>query len=170
MTAYVALLRAVNVGGTGKLPMSELEAMCEALGFEGVRTYIASGNVVFASRKSEAAVKKALEARLEAYAGKAVGVMVRSAPEMQAVSKNNPFPKAPGNRTVAIFLDAAPPQDTLAAVRGRKDEEIGLGAREIYVHYGDGMGQSKLVIPAAKSGTARNMNTIATLAKMAAEL
>ena len=60
--------------------------------------------------------------------------------------------------------------DTLAAVKGRKDEEIGLGAREIYVHYGDGMGQSKLVIPAAKAGTARNMNTIATLAKMAAEL
>ena len=85
MTAFVALLRAVNVGGTGKLPMSELKAMCEALGFEGVRTYIASGNVVFTSRKSEAAVKKALEARLEAYAGKPVGVMVRTAAEMQAV-------------------------------------------------------------------------------------
>ena len=80
MTAFVALLRAVNVGGTGKLPMSELKAMCEALGFEGVRTYIASGNVVFASRKSEAAVKKALEARLEAYAGKPVGVHGAHAP------------------------------------------------------------------------------------------
>ena len=65
MTAFVALLRAVNVGGTGKLPMSELKEMCEALGFAGVRTYIASGNVVFESRKSEAAVKKALEASLE---------------------------------------------------------------------------------------------------------
>jgi uncharacterized protein (DUF1697 family) len=170
MTAFVALLRAVNVGGTGKLPMSELKAMCEALGFTGVRTYVASGNVVFTSRKSEAAVKKALEARLEAFAGKAVGVMVRTAAEMQAVLKHNPFPNAPGNRTVAIFLDAAPPTDTLTAVRGRKDEEIGLGAREIYVHYGEGMAHSKLVVPAAKAGTARNMNTIATLAKMAADL
>jgi len=170
MTAYVALLRAVNVGGTGKLPMSELKAMCEALGFEGVRTYIASGNVVFTSRKSEAAVKKALEARLETYAGKPVGVMARTADEMQAVLEKNPFPKAAGNRTVAIFLDAAPPADTLAAIRGRKDEEIGLGVREIYVHYGEGMGQSRLVVPAAKAGTARNMNTIATLAKMAADL
>jgi uncharacterized protein (DUF1697 family) len=170
MTAFVALLRAVNVGGTGKLPMSEIKTMCEALGFEGIRTYIASGNVVFTSRKSEAAVKKALEARLEAYAGKAVGVMVRNADEIQAVLKNNPFPKTAGNRTVAIFLDAKPPADTLAAAKGRKDEEIGLGVREIYVHYGDGMGQSKLVIPAAKAGTARNMNTIATLAKMAADL
>ena len=96
--------------------------------------------------------------------------MVRTAAEMQAVLKDNPFPKAAGNRTVAIFLDAPPPADTLAAVKGRKDEEIGLGAREIYVHYGEGMGQSKLVIPAAKAGTARNMNTIATLAKMAADL
>ena len=170
MTAFVALLRAVNVGGTGKLPMSELKAMCEALGFENVRTYIASGNVVFVSRKSEAAVKKALEARLEAYAGKAVGVMVRTAAEMQAVLKDNPFPKAAGNRTVAIFLDAPPPADTLAAVKGRNDEEIGLGAREIYVHYGEGMGQSKLVISTAKAGTERNMNTIAALAKMPADL
>ena len=171
MTAYIALLRAVNVGGTGKLPMTELKAMCEALGFEGVRTYIASGNVVFTSRKSESAVKKALEAQLEAYAGKPVGVIVRTSVEMQAVLKANPFPKAPGNRTVAIFLDARPPADALASVKGRKDEEIGLGAREIYVRYDDdGMGQSKLVIPAAKTGTARNMNTIATLAKMASDL
>ncbi|HLZ03710.1 MAG TPA: DUF1697 domain-containing protein [Bradyrhizobium sp.] len=170
MTAFVALLRAVNVGGTGKLPMTELKAMCEELGFTEVRTYIASGNVVFASRKSEAAVKGALEKRLAAYAGKAVGVMVRSAAEMAQVSAANPFPKAAPNRTMAIFLDAGPPKDALAAVRGRKDEEIELGKREIYVHYGEGMAKSKLVIPAAKAGTARNMNTVAVLARMAAEL
>jgi uncharacterized protein (DUF1697 family) len=170
MTSFVALLRAANVGGTGKLPMSELKAMCEELGFTGVRTYIASGNVVFASRKAEAAVKAALEKRLAAHAGKAVGVMVRSAAEMAQVSTGDPFPKAAPNRTMAIFLDAAPPRDTLAAIRGRKDEEIKLGKREIYVHYGEGMAKSKLVIPAAKIGTARNMNTVAVLAKMAAEL
>jgi uncharacterized protein (DUF1697 family) len=170
MASFVALLRAVNVGGTAKLPMSELKAMCEELGFTGVRTYIASGNVVFASRKSETAVKAALEKRLQAYAGKAVGVLVRSASEIAQVSADNPFPKAAPNRNMAIFLDEAPPKDTLAGVRGRKDEEIKLGKREIYVHYGEGMGQSKLVIPAAKMGTARNMNTVATLAEMAAEL
>src|SRR3954466_15088633 len=140
MAALISPLRAVNVGGTGKLPMSALKEMCEALGFARVRTYIASGNVVFSSRKSESAVKKALEAQLEAYAGKPVGVMVRTAAEMQAVLKANPFPKAPGNRTGAIFLDVKPPADTLAAVKGRNDEEIGLGAREIYLHYGNGMG------------------------------
>jgi uncharacterized protein (DUF1697 family) len=170
MAAFVALLRAVNVGGTGKLPMSELKAMCEELGFTGVRTYIASGNVVFTSRKAEAAVKAALEMRLAVYAGKAVGVMVRSAAEMAQVSADNPFPTAAPNRTMAIFLDSAPPKETLAAIRGCRDEEIKLGKREIYVHYGEGMAKSKLVIPAGKTGTARNMNTVAVLAKMAAEL
>ncbi|MBR0775424.1 DUF1697 domain-containing protein [Bradyrhizobium diazoefficiens] len=170
MAAFVALLRAVNVGGTSKLPMTALKAMCEELGFAAVRTYIASGNVVFTSRKSETAIKTALEKRLHAYAGAPVGVLVRSAAEMAAVAADNPFPEMATNRTVAIFLDKAPPADTLAGIRGQKDEKIKLGRREIYVHYGDGMGTSKLVIPAAKAGTARNMNTIATLAKMAAEL
>ncbi len=170
MAAFIALLRAVNVGGTGKLPMSDLKVMCEASGFSGVRTYIASGNVVFTSSKSEASVKKALEAKLAAYAGKPVGVVVRSAAEMHAVLAGNPFPKAPANRVVAVFLDSAPPKDTVAAVRGRKDEAIALGKREIYIHYGDGIAKSKLVVPAAKTGTARNMNTIATLAKLAADL
>ena len=170
MAAFIALLRAVNVGGTGKLPMSDLKEMCETLGFAGVRTYIASGNVVFTSRKSEAAVKKALEAALETYADKLIGVMVRTVAEMQAVLADNPFPKLAPNRTVVVFLDHAPPADALAGLRGQKNEEVRLGRREIYVHYGDGMGQSKLVIPSAKTETARNMNTVAALAKMAGEL
>ena len=169
MSAFVALLRAVNVGGTGKLPMSDLKEICEELGFAGVRTYIASGNVVFSSRKSEAAVKAVLEKRLEAYAKKPVGVLVRTAAEMAQVLAENPFPKAAPNRTMAVFLDRAPPADTLAGVRGLRSEQIRLGRREIYIHYGEGMGTSKLVIPAAQTGTARNMNTVATLAKMAAE-
>jgi uncharacterized protein (DUF1697 family) len=170
MAAWVVLLRAVNVGGTGKLPMSELKVMCEELGFTAVRTYIASGNVVFSSRKSEAAIKSALEKRLADYAAKPVGVLVRTVEEMAQVAADNPFPKLAPNRTMALFLDRAPPADTLATVRGRKDEKIHLGRREIYIHYGEGMAQSKLVIPAARAGTARNMNTVAVLAKMAAEL
>jgi uncharacterized protein (DUF1697 family) len=169
MTSFVALLRAVNVGGTGKLPMSDLKEFCGELGFGSVRTYIASGNVVFTSRKSETAIKAALEKRLEAYAGKPVGALVRTAAEMAQVLADNPFPKAAPNRTMAVFLDRAPPADTLAGVRGQRDEQVRLGRREIYIHYGQGMAASKLVIAAAKSGTARNMNTVATLARMAAE-
>jgi uncharacterized protein (DUF1697 family) len=169
MGSFVALLRAVNVGGTGKLPMSDLKALCEQLGFGAIRTFIASGNVVFTSRKSEAAIKAALEKQLAAYAGKPVGVLIRSAAEMAQVLSDNPFPQAAPNRVMALFLDRAPPADTLAGLRGQRDEQIQLGRREIYIHYGQGMGTSKLVIPAARTGTARNMNTVATLAKMAAE-
>jgi uncharacterized protein (DUF1697 family) len=170
MTAYIALLRAVNVGGTGKLPMTELKAMCEAVGFAKVKTYIASGNVVFESKLSETKVKAALEAALEVYAGKPVGVAVRTAAEMAAVLAANPFPKAAPNRTVAIFLDQPPPDNALEAASGQQDEEMRLGLREIYVHYGEGMADSRLKIPAAKNGTARNMNTIAKLAEMGLSL
>ncbi|MDR1990752.1 MAG: DUF1697 domain-containing protein, partial [Acidobacteriaceae bacterium] len=164
MTAYVALLRAVNVGGTGKLPMADLKAMCITLGFTNVKTYIASGNIVFTSRKTEAAVKAALEAALHTYAGKPVGVIVRTANEMTTVLEKNPFKKAPPTYTVGIFLDEAPPKDALTKATGITNEEMRLGTREIYVYYPEGQGRSKLRIPAAKNGTARNMNTVATLA------
>ena len=171
MTTYVALLRAVNVGGTGKLPMSDLVAMCEAACFEHPRTCIASGNVVFASRASDALVQAALQAELARYAGKPVGVLLRSATQMAQVLRDNPFADALPERTAAIFLDRAPAPDALDGIKGRADEQIALGVREIYVRYGvAGIGQSKLKIALAAQGTARNMNTAAKLAAMAAAL
>ena len=164
----IALLRAVNVGGTGKLPMSELKEMAEELGFESVRTYIASGNLLLdAGGLSDSAVKAKLEGRLEEYAGKPVGVMVRTAAEMAQVVAENPFSSEPGNLVVAIFLDDAPPRSAMTDLKGLHDERIMLGQREIYVHYPSGQGTSRLIIPAAKAGTARNMNTVVKLAEMA---
>jgi len=168
MTTYAALLRAVNVGGTGKLPMSELRAMCASVGFSNVRTYIASGNVVFESKLSEKSVKAKLERCLETYAGKPVGVLVRTGAELAVVLANNPFRSAAPNQTVAIFLDAPPPADLIDSVSGQQTEEIAVGTREIYVYYKDGIARSKLKIPAAGTGTARNMNTVAKLAEWAA--
>jgi uncharacterized protein (DUF1697 family) len=167
MARYVALLRAVNVGGTGKLPMTELKAMCAEVGFTRIETYIASGNVMFDSKLSSANVKSALEEKLRTYAGKPVGVAVRTAAEMQAVLDGNPFKREPPNYTVAIFLDEHPPADALVVALGKTNEEMRLGKREIYVHYPTGMGRSKLKIQAAKDGTARNMNTIAKLVDIA---
>jgi len=144
--------------------------MCEAVGFRNVRTYIASGNVVFDADVPEGAVKAALERALAEYAGKPVGVMARTGPEMAKVLSRNPFASAEASRTAAIFLDESPPADAVSSVTGRENEEIALGTPEIYVHYPSGMGRSKLKIRAARSGTARNMNTIATLAEWAAAL
>ncbi|HYZ48615.1 MAG TPA: DUF1697 domain-containing protein [Sphingomonas sp.] len=169
MTSYVALLRAVNVGGTGKLPMTELKAMCEKAGFDRVRTYIASGNAAFAADGSEAEVKTALETRLEAYAGKKVGVLVRTAVEIADVLTANPYPDVPPAKVLVIFLDEPPGRDALA-VRRQTSEELRPGKREIYIHYPDGMGRSQLVVPAAKAGTGRNINTVKELARMAAEI
>jgi len=121
MTRYVGLLRAVNVGGTGKLPMADLRAMCAEIGFADVQTYIASGNVVFDSA---------------------------------------------GNQSVVIFLDAPPDAPALADARHVQGERMQLGRREIYVHYVNGQGASRLRIPAADQGTARNMNTLRKLTKM----
>jgi uncharacterized protein (DUF1697 family) len=168
MTRYVALLRAVNVGGTGKLLMTDLKALCEAAGFTDVRTYIASGNVLFNSKLGETAVQKALGKHLQSHTGKSVGVLVRSAAEMAQVLADNPFPKAPGNRVVAIFLDTPPPATALDEVSGVTEERLALGRREIYVHYGDGMANSRMKLPLAAHGTARNINTVAKLADMAA--
>lgn len=170
MMKTIALLRAVNVGGTGKLPMAKLKAMAEELGFKDARTYIASGNLLFdADGLSEAAIKAKLEERLAEYADKPVGVMVRSAAEIAKVVKDNPFAKEPGNRVVAMFLDEAPPESALTDHKNLADERIALGRREIYVHYPEGQGPSRLIIPAAKAGTARNMNTVIKLAEMAGE-
>lgn len=170
MTGYVALLRAVNVGGTGKLPMTALAHMCEAVGFEKVKTYIASGNVVFQTGGSEDQVRSVMEDQIRTYAGKSVGIIVRTAAEIADTLARNPFVDAPGNRVMTLFVDGALPADPLDGVTGIKNEQVRLGKRELFVLYPDGMASSRLRIPSEKHGTARNMNTVAKLAEMAAAL
>nr|WP_321983707.1 DUF1697 domain-containing protein [uncultured Lichenicoccus sp.] len=164
MASHVALLRAVNVGGTGRLAMPDLRAICETAGCRAVRTYIASDNVVFDCDASERDLKGAIEAGLQTHVGRPVGVLVRTSAEVAGVWANNPFTQAPGNRVMALFLDRPATEAMLAEVSGRsEDEELRLGLREIYVRYGAGMAASKLRIPIAGTGTARNMNTVAKL-------
>ncbi len=146
--------------------MTDLKAMCADAGFARIETYIASGNVVFESQVIPAKVKSQLEARLLAYAGKPVGVFVRTAAEMQAVLNQNPFSEADPKYAYAFFLHEKPLPEAVTHALHHTNEDIRLGLREIYIYYPSGMGQSKLQIPAAKHGTARNMNTIAKLVAM----
>lgn len=170
MTVFVALLRAVNVGGTAKLPMAELKRIAEELGFKSPRTFIASGNLLFASDRRKAEVRAALERALAEHMGKPVAVMVRTAAEMAGVASANPFADAPGQRVLVTFLAEPPPPDALGQARGLDGERLALGKREIYVDYCGALpGRSKLRIPAAATGTARNMNSVARLAEMAKE-
>ena len=170
MTAYVALLRAVNVGGTSKLPMSELKRIAGELGLEAPRTYIASGNLVFRSDLSDDEVRAKLETAIALFMGKTVPVMVRTAAEMAAVAEANPFTDAPGRRVLVTFLNKPPPVDALTKAKRLDGERVALGQREIYVDYcGPLLGRSRLRIPAAEAGTARNMNTVQKLAEMAGD-
>jgi uncharacterized protein (DUF1697 family) len=168
MTHYVALLRAVNLGPHNQIAKEVLKGIGEACGFAAVRTYIASGNLLFHADASAQQVKGALEQRLASYAGKPIATIVRTAEEMAAVCGVNPFPDAPGNRVLVTFLDQPPPTDALQSARHVHGEMMALGAREIFVRFTEaGMGRSHLDIPAARLGTARNMNTVAKLAELA---
>ncbi len=169
MTAYVALLRGINLGKR-QLRMEDLRRIAIELGLGSPKTYIASGNLLFTSDQGEKALKRELELRLAEHMGAAVGVMIRTAKEMAQVAKANPFPEEPANKVVAIFLDEAPPADAAGQTKNMAGEQIAIGKREIYVHYPDGQGRSRLAIPAAGTGTARNMNTVAKLAEMAGDL
>lgn len=170
MTAFVALLRAVNVGGTGKLPMTELKAIADDCGFGSARTFIASGNLVFTSDLSETEVVAMLEAKLEEFFGKRVPVFVRTAAEMAAIAAANPFGDDKPNRVSTTFLSEAPAPDLLDRATGIGNERMALGRREIYISYGDGIADSKLKVPGARSGTGRNTNTVAKLAALAGEM
>ncbi len=163
--AYAALLRGINVGGV-KLVMTDLARLCAREGFDCVKTYIASGNVVFTSPKREAVVRAALERTLAAHMGKPIPVLIRTAAELAATVAANPFPGVAGNRLLVFFLPDAPPRNVLAGVVSPDGEEMAVRGRELFVHYPNGMGRSKLKVPLWNVGTSRNLNTVMKLAGM----
>lgn len=166
MAVFVALLRAVNVGGTGKLVMSELRRLCEDAGFEDVATWIQSGNVVFSSGLPPAKVRQKLETALEKKMGQPVGVHLRTPAALESIVARNPFPAAAPNRVLVLFVDRAPSRDALAGLRIPGREEVELSGREVFVHYPDGVGRSKLKLPFA-GATGRNLNTVRKLLDLA---
>lgn len=171
MPVYVALLRAVNVGGTGKLAMADLKAVCDELGFAGAKTFIQSGNVVFRSDLPEPAVQAKLEQALAAKMGKAPGVLLRSRRQLDDIAaRAERFLDAKPNLLLITFLPEPPPADALDKLVAPDGEEVRIDGREIYVHYPNGSGRSKLRLPALRPGTARNLNTIRKLAEMAAAM
>lgn len=171
MTAYVALLRGVNLLGVSTLKMTDLKTIADKLGLKQARTYIASGNLLFTSGKAEEPLRRALEKEMKAHMGRDVRVMLRTAAEMAAVVKANPFSDSPGNRVQAFFLNERPPANLAETVRNQDDDRFATGAREVFVAYGEkGIGRSRMRIPAAEAGTARNMNTVAKLAQLAKEM
>lgn len=166
MGSMVALLRAVNIGGN-KLPMKELKAMGEEAGFDAVSTYIASGNLIFRADDRPERVRSILEARLAGFFGKPMDVLVRSARELTDLVKINPYASQPGNKVVVLFLDRQPPAKIEPSVPGADGETFQAADRELFIHYPEGQGRSKLAFRNLGVATARNMNTVAKLAELA---
>ena len=161
-------MRAVNVGGTGAMPMAELRAIGEACGFAAVRTYIASGNLLFDSPLDAGSAAAALKAELAARVGKPAELFIRTAAELAAIVAANPFPEASGSRHMVFFYNLPPADDLIAQCRDRGGERLALGRRELHVDYGASIRTTKLKIPAKFDRTARNMNTVRKLAELLA--
>jgi uncharacterized protein (DUF1697 family) len=168
MTAFVALLRAVNVGGTGALSMAELQSVCAKAGLDNVRTYIQSGNVVFQSQMPEQVLVAKLEQAISGRMGRPVTVLIRTASELRATLDANPFPRAKPAQVGVMFLPEPVACGLLTGLVIPGREELRLIGREIFIHYPDGMGRSKLKLPPqVANGTTRNLNTVSRLAAMA---
>jgi uncharacterized protein (DUF1697 family) len=168
----VGLLRGVNVGGR-TLPMAELRELVESLGFEDVRTYIQSGNVLFSAKKRPAPAL--LEAAIECRFGLEVDVMLRSATELERTIERNPFPDADRSRLHVGFMARKPTPAAVAALDGGPflPEQFAIVGTELYLHLPNGMGRTKLpdfVLRRIKVPTTiRNWNTVTKLAEAARE-
>jgi len=170
MKTYIAFLRGINVGGNNIIPMSKLREMCIELGFREARTYIQSGNILFKSKFSEHELIAMLEKSLENEVGKHISVIIRSANELETVISKNPFSDSNPAQLAITFYTQMVPENLLKDFVNQGPEEIVVSGREIYIHYPNGMGQSKLKLPKMQEqGTARNLNTVRKLAEMCRE-
>ncbi|MGW0121434.1 DUF1697 domain-containing protein [Streptomyces sp. NPDC003327] len=181
-TTYAALLRGINVSGRRKVPMAELRSVIEGLGHRHVRTYLQSGNAVFAtdSRAGEDGLTAELEDAVEARFGFRVDCLVRDGAYLAAVAENCPFPAAEldAKQLHAVYASGPLEPERFAAVdpAAYLPEQFALGDRVLYLHTPGGLGTSRLADavtrPFVVKGlvtTARNWNTVRTLVEMTGE-
>ncbi|HTS90089.1 MAG TPA: DUF1697 domain-containing protein [Gemmatimonadales bacterium] len=178
MKTYIALLRAVNLGGHNRIAMQELRDLLSHCGMEEPRTLLVSGNAVFrsgysATARLEGLLEDALKERLDLE----TDFLVRSTDEWGRLIRDNPFPdearRDPGHFLV-MCLKEAPERDAVRALQqsivGR--EVVGAKGRQAYLVYPDGVGRSKLTNALIERklgsrGTGRNWNTVIKLAALA---
>jgi uncharacterized protein (DUF1697 family) len=180
MAVFIALLRAINVGGTGKLPMKDLKAACEKAGLSQVSTYIASGNVVFDSDKSAAAVKSLIADLLRNRFGLTKNhTLIHTPGKLAKVIAGNPFAAAATerpNKLMVNFLDGLPRPGAAAALAAYDGpERLQLAGDHLYIDYVEGIARSKLTPAFLDKAlkvpvTGRNWNTTNKLLEMARAL
>lgn len=176
MSTYIALLRGINVGGINKVPMADLRAMLEGLGFANVQTYIQSGNAVFAGEGAPGEVRDKIEGAFAAKFGFAVPILVITADELDAAAVGNPFAQAsddPAKVHLGFMASEPIPEDTaLLKSKPHSGEKWEIRGRFLYFHTPAGMGTSKLFPSIERTlkvaVTFRNWRTVEVLRGMAA--
>ncbi len=174
-TAMVALLRGINVGGHGKLPMADLREIVAGCGYTDVRTYIQSGNVVFASpRGDSAAVARTLRDAVAAGSDVTPEVVVRSRDELAGVIDRNPFlarGEDPGALHVVFLGGSGRVSLGIDDPARYAPDEVIVDGHEVFLFMPNGLGRSKLAADVDRrlkpSGTTRNWRTVTKLAEMA---
>jgi uncharacterized protein (DUF1697 family) len=177
LSAYVALLRGINVGGKNLLPMADLVALFSTERCAHIRSYIQSGNVVFTA---EDACARTLESAIPAAIFKRFGfspaVVLRAAGELEQIVASNPFADADTGLLHVGFLTSAPDRTAIASLdpdRSPGDSFVVRG-REIYLHLANGMGKTKLTNAYFDSklkavSTFRNWRTVKKLIELAGQ-
>ncbi len=175
-TPYVALLRGINVGGKNKLPMSDLRALFAEAGCEDVQTYIQSGNVLFRAEPGVAAtLPETIAARIADRFGYRTPVVLRSAAELDAVIRNNPFiaQGASEDELHVYFLAGKPDAARVAALDPDRSppDTFAVRGQEVYLRLPHGMGRTKLTNDyidrtLRTTSTARNWRTVTKLRAM----
>lgn len=172
MQSYVALLKGINVGGNNKVPMAELRKLAEGLGWTGVKTYIASGNLVFQADGDEVGLAAKLRQAMKYQMDVDVAVMVQSGTAIRAALVACPYAPDEGKHVHVFFLFDDPVIDDLAlALYRAPSEDLTVTGRLAWLHAPEGIGRSKLAEKLHKvitktDMTARNLNTLRTLAEM----
>ena len=171
----MALLRGINVGGR-VLPMAELRALCAELGWQGVETYIQSGNVVFEAAGKPEALEAALEQAIDRRFGMKVPVVIRDAKQWAAYQAGNPFPEAARdapNWLILLVPKRPPASGAEAAIEalGQAGERVGRAGDGLWIAYPAGVGTSKLAPGqidkvVGSPGTTRNYRTVMKLQEM----
>jgi uncharacterized protein (DUF1697 family) len=180
MPTFVILLRAVNVGSTGKLPMADFRKVLEGVGCARVETYIQSGNAVVEASCSAASLTKKVATALEKHMGSPVPVIVRTREELERAIAANPFAAeaaADGARVHAVFLSGVPAagkatgrEQVVTKYPARRDR-YHLAGDTLYLHLPDGAADSKFTAQTVDkvlgvTATARNWNTVLKLHAM----
>lgn len=167
---HVFLLRAVNVGGTAKLPMAELRALATELRATDVQTYIASGNLIATPPADAAAFARKLEAAIEARFGFRREVVTRDAAALRAARDAHPFAIVDPAFSYLVPLSGTPTaRARVAAAEVRRGaDEWALIGDDVHVRYDSGAGRAELDLARLLRalgvvGTARNLRTVDAL-------